>query len=221
MKIKKRKCKGTGRAKDHGCEIPSYIHRYGLCLNCFKKWLFGTPEGEKVLKSTQIRARKQNERDTKAENRAKKELGRKKSWYEGKLQGEVNAIVRLIDTDKGCISCNHGWGVKITRQFHAGHRISVGANATLRFHFDNIFKQCSICNNYKSGNERAYDEGILRYYGDVALETVKSLPSKFKAIHLTIPELKEKITIARTIKKKILSGSDFSRRELNNKLNIY
>ena len=221
MERKKKKCKGTGRAINNGCGVPSYIHRYGLCLNCFKVWLFGTTEGKKVLESTQIRAKKQSERVSKAESRNKKEEARTRSYYIRKLQDEVNAIVRLIDIEKGCISCDHGWGGKITRQFHAGHRISVGSNPTLRFHFSNIFKQCSICNNYKSGNERAYDKGLLKHYGAANLEIVQSLPAKFKSIHLTIPELIEKITIAWAIKKEILSGSDFTRRELNERLGIY
>lgn len=221
MESKKKKCKGTGRAKGHGCGVPSYVHKYGLCLNCFKEWLFGTDEGKKVLESTRIRAKKQSERNIKAENRKKKEEIRTKSYFEKKLQDEVNAIVRLIDTEKGCISCTHGWGGRITRQFHAGHRISVGSNPTLRYHFANIFKQCSICNNYLSSNEREYDKGILKHYGIENLEIVVALPAQYKAIHLSIPELKEKITIVRDLKKEILSGSDFTRRELNNRLGIY
>ena len=225
MKRKQKKCKGTGRAKGHGCGDSCFAHKYGLCLNCFKVWLFNTPEGKEVLESTKIRAKQRAKSDIeiarKKEAKAKKESIRKKSWYEGKLQDEVNAIVRLIDTEKGCISCDHGWNGKVTRQFHAGHRKSVGGHPSIRYHFSNIFKQCSICNNWKSGNERAFDSGIKRIYGAKNLQIVQSLESKYPSIHLSITELKEKIIIARQLKKEILSGKHFSRKELNDRLGIY
>lgn len=157
----------------------------------------------------------------KIEDSVKKEASRSKSYFEGKLQTEINSIVRLIDIDKGCISCNHGWTEPATRQFHSGHRISIGSNSTLRFNMFNIWKQCSICNNYLSGNERAFDKGILKIYGEVTLDTIKSLTAKYEAINLSKEELKEKIEIVRNIKKDILLGKDYSREEINQRLNIY
>ena len=221
MERKQKKCKGTGPAKGHGCGGDHYIHRYGLCIGCFKEWLFGTDEGKKVLEATKIRARKTAQKEAKKELNAKKEAARTKSWYEKKLQDEVNEIVRLIDTDKGCISCTHGWNKPATRQFHAGHRKSVGSNSTLRYHLFNIFKQCSICNNHLSGNERAFDEGILKHYGPWMLEQTQTLAAQFQVLHLSTGDLKEAITEARRIKKEILNGADITRTEINRRLGIY
>ena len=222
---KPKKCKGTGKAKGYGCGDPCFPHRYGLCLNCFKEWLFGTEAGKEVLNATRIQAKKkaktEAEKQARKETKAKKEAARNKSYFEKLLQKEVNEIVRIIDTEKGCISCTHGWGGKVTRQFHAGHRISVGSNPTLRYHFSNIFKQCSICNNYKSGNERAFDAGILKIYGAANLDIIQSLPVRFKGIHLSIPELKQKVQLARRLKKEILNGKHYTRRQLNEAMGIY
>ncbi len=216
-----KKCKGTGKALGSGCGEPKSIHKYGLCLDCFKHWLFNTDEGKEYLDKTQLRAKKRVVKEEKQKARIKKEEQRKKSYYEKQLQNEINAIVRLIDTDKGCISCDHGWSKPVTRQMHAGHYYSVGSNPTLRYHLFDIFKQCSICNNHKSGNERAYEAGILRIYGQGMLNYIKSLPSKYRSLNLSKEELKEKIKIARQIKRDILNGNDYNRSEINVKLGIY
>lgn len=150
-----------------------------------------------------------------------KELIKSKSYFEKLLQTEINSIVRLIDNDKGCISCDHGWTKEATRQWHAGHRLSVGSNPTLRFNLFNIYKQCSICNNWKSANEREYDKGIVNNYGIELLEYIKQLPDEFKELHLSIDELKTAIEKARKVKKEILSGIDYTRHEINEKIGIY
>lgn len=160
-------------------------------------------------------------KQSKKEFAIKKEASRSKSYFEKKLETEVNAIVRFIDTGKGCISCNHGWESNFTRQAHAGHRISVGSNPSLRYHLFDIFLQCSICNNWKSANEREYDKGIIKHYGQETLDYIKQLPSEVGSIHLSIDELKQAIINARKVKAEILSGTDYSREEINNLIGIY
>ena len=218
---KPKKCKGSGKAIGYGCGVPQILHKFGLCPACFKSWVFDTPEGSKYRESIQIRAKKHVQIESKKEQAKKKEENRKKSYFEKQLETEVNTIVRLIDHDKGCISCTHGWESNFTRQGHAGHRLSVGSNPTLRYHLFNIFLQCSICNDILSANEREYDKGIVRIYGPGMLDFIKSLPGRFPSIHLSIDELKEKIIIARKIIKEIHSGKDFTRTEVNQKLGIY
>lgn len=219
--MSEKKCKGTGKATGQGCGDKKPIHKFGLCLACFKGWLFGTDEGKIYLNSIQIKARKDVQTQSKQAFKQKKEETRTKSYFEKILQGEINQIVRLIDADKGCISCDHGWHSKATRQFHAGHRISVGANDTLRFNVYNIYKQCSICNNFKSANEREYDKGLIKYYGLSMLEYVRILPVQFPSLHLSKEELKEAIIKARRIKKEILEGKDYTRQQINDQIGIY
>ncbi len=120
-----------------------------------------TDEGKEYLKRIRNIGKKKAEQEDKKKLREQKQSIRKKSYYEKQLQTEVNRIVRLIDFDKGCISCNHGTD-KFTRQAHAGHKKSVGSNPTLRYHLDNIHKQCSICNAQLGGNPHEYYKGLVK-----------------------------------------------------------
>jgi hypothetical protein len=221
IKTKPKKCKGTSKAIGYGCGKSNIPHKFGLCSVCFRQWLFDTNSGLAFLESTKIRAKKQVQIEVKKGFNQKKEDAKSKSYFEKLLQTEINSIVRLIDTDKGCISCDHGWDGQWRRQRHAGHRISIGSNPTLRYNMFNIWVQCSICNNYLSGNERMFDKGILHHYGIETLELIKELPSKTGCLSLSKEELKETIEIARQIKKDIISGTDYSRDEINIALKIY
>jgi hypothetical protein len=221
IKPKIKLCKGTGKAIGNGCGMPEIPHKFGLCLSCFKKWVFNTPEGELFLKSTQIRAKNDVKMQNRKEQAVKKEESRNKTYFEKQLETEVNAIVRLIDSEKGCISCLHGWETNFTRQAHAGHRLSIGSNATLRFNVFNIFKQCSICNNHKHANDREYDKGLIKHYGIEMLDYILQLPAQYPSLHLSKDELKESIQKARMIKKNILEGIDYTREEINQKIGIY
>lgn len=217
---KQKKCKGTGKAIGYGCGEIKLLQKFGLCPYCFKGWLFSN-DGLPYLNSIQLKAKKQTITNKSKQIKEQKESIKSKSYFEKLLQTEINSIVRLIDNDKGCISCDHGWNKEATRQFHAGHRLSVGSNPTLRFNLFNIYKQCSICNNWKSANEREYDKGIVNHYCIELLEYIKQLPDEFKELHLSINELKTAIEKARKVKKDILSGIDYTRHEINEKIGIY
>jgi len=221
MKVNKKKCKGAGKAKGFGCGKEGYYIRYGLNSCCYSDWLLNTPEGKELLNKSEIKAKKKIEREIKIERKKQKDEVRKKSYYEKQLEIEVNTIVRLIDEDNGCISCSHGWDGNWTRRKNAGHRLSVGASPHLRYNFFNIYLQCSICNTHKSSNEREYDKGLFTHHGVDILEKAKSLSASFKSLHLSKEDLKEKIVIAKGIKKEILSGKDYTRNELNLLLKIY
>ena len=91
-----------------------------------------------------------------------------KSKLREKAQAIFNKYIRERDKDKPCISCGHTDG----RQFHAGHYKSAGQNPQLRFNELNVNKQCSICNNYKSGNLAEYRINLIKKIG---LENVEAL----------------------------------------------
>lgn len=228
MEPKANKCKGTGKAINHGCGQLSKNRQYGLCRDgnkCFFAWLYSTDEGSKVIKSYAIKAKKEvaetAENDKRKKKKELKESIKTPKDYKKDLQDIINPIVRLIDNNKGCISCDHGWGDNWTRQKHAGHRLSVGSTPELRFNVLNIYLQCSICNNWKSGNEREYDKGLINHYSQEQLDAVRNLRIKYPSLHITIPELKEAIIKAKKIKKDILKGKDFSRAEINEIIGIY
>jgi len=91
-----------------------------------------------------------------------------KSKLREKAQNVFNRFIRLRDKDLPCISCGHTHG----RQFHCGHFKSAGQNPQLRFNELNCSKQCSICNNYKSGNLAEYRKNLIKKIG---VENVEAL----------------------------------------------
>lgn len=100
-------------------------------------------------------------------------IKRRRDWLQ-EAQQAVNAWIRARDALLPCISCGrHHQG-----QFHAGHYRSVGAAPQLRFNDDNIHKQCSVCNNHKSGNAIEYRLGLIARIGEervIALESDNSV----------------------------------------------
>lgn len=114
---------------------------------------------------------KRDEVKSKAINKIKKEFKDNcKSSLLKLAQKEVNKYIRLRDINKPCCTCGHKEG----RQFHAGHYESVGGNYHQRFYTLNIHSQCSICNNYKSGNLTNYRSFMIDKYGIDKVEYIEN-----------------------------------------------
>jgi hypothetical protein len=116
-------------------------------------------------------------------------LDNDKSFQKAKSQRSFNEFIRLRDAHLGCVSCDkpsdwHG-------QWHCGHFKTVGARPDLRFNEDNCHKQCSVCNNYLSGNLIEYRRELENRIGtdrllalDVELKPKKYTAQDYKNIHL-------------------------------------
>ncbi len=161
IQTKPKKCKGTVKAKGYGCGRVVLKRTYGLCGKCLSEWIEKTDEGKEFLTGHTLRAKRLTEKQKRSEIRVKKQEVKTLNELKKELQTEINRIVRLIDFDKNCISCNHGMD-GFTRQAHAGHYHSVGSSPSIRFNIHNIHKQCSICNNFKSGALREYRQGLIK-----------------------------------------------------------
>lgn len=146
------------------------------------------------------------------------------SDYKSDLQTEINLIVRLIDKGHSCI-CNQDKRMKLIT---AGHYFSVGANETLRFNLLNIWGQDFDSNGAKGGQPIEFKNGLISLYGIDFFEQIELLKS-IKLIDLTIEDLKDKISIARSIVKWLkLQDRKFTTSErlelrikFNNQLSIY
>jgi hypothetical protein len=138
------------------------------------------------------------------------------------LQIKVNAMVREIDKDFGCICCG-----KITDKPHAGHYYHAGGHSWMRFNFLNIWTSCYNCNVNLSGNIAHYTKSIeklnvlQRLHNDL-LSTRENKP--------TLDQLKQSIKIIDTLKKqfKIIYPNKLTDSErvgvrlwLNDNLGIY
>ena len=131
-----------------------------------------------------ILAAANRERMQRKETRERKEkLKRRADWIR-EAQQAVNAWVRERDKGLPCISCgrhHHG-------QYHAGHYLSTGARANLRFDPTNIHKQCQPCNTHLSGNLLNYRIGLIAKIG---LEAVEKLEGDHATKKWPIDELRE------------------------------
>lgn len=143
-----------------------------------------TPEG--VEKHKKVKAKIQRER-TKARKEALKTRG---DWIKD-LQAVFNEFIRLRDRDQPCISCDttseelsEKWkGGK----WDAGHYRSRGSAPELRFHEDNVHKQCKRCNNQLSGNIVEYRKRLINRIGAERLEALEGPHSPLK---LSISDIK-------------------------------
>lgn len=98
-----------------------------------------------------------------------------------KAQDTFNKFIRLRDGNK-CISCG-----STTRQIHSGHYLSCGGHPELRFHPFNASSQCSLCNNWKSGNQKDYRIGLIQKIG---LSNVEWLEGPHQSANLTLDDIK-------------------------------
>ena len=133
---------------------------------------FGKQKAEKEYKATTRRMKA----DFRATDR---------SYWIKAAQVACNGYVRLRDAQKPCISC----GRFHDGQYHAGHYLSIGSCASLRFHAEfNIHKQCSVCNNHLSGNQVHYRVNLIDKIG---LAHVEWLEGKQEVQNWSIEDLQE------------------------------
>lgn len=80
-----------------------------------------------------------------------------------------NRFIRNRDKDLPCISCGDTNGV-----MEAGHYMSVGSLANLRFDENNCHKQCKICNSFKAGNIAEYRPRLIDKIGEEEVERLET-----------------------------------------------
>lgn len=119
--------------------------------------------------------------EAKAHREAKEKAKPRSKWLR-EAQASFNKWVRLRDADRPCISCG-----TTEAKWDAGHYRSVGSNPALRFEPLNNHKQCSQCNQHKSGNAIEYRIGLIARIGQ---EAVDWLEGPHQPRHYTIEDLK-------------------------------
>lgn len=220
MLVKKKKCKCI-KSDFNTCNELVIVYKFGMCRNCFIKWATTTEEGSVFIAKTAIKAKVYVKKENKIkDDKLKKEIT-PLNKLKKMLEHNINYIVRLIDAKKPCISCNHGKDTPYTRQMHAGHYFSVGSDPSLRYNVFNIYNQCSVCNNYKSSNERGYDIGLTNMYGKEYFDYVTSLKSLYPSIKLSRDEIYDAIDKSRELIKRLKNGELLDRSYINEYIGIY
>jgi len=207
MENKPKKCKGIGIAFGFtGCGIETLNREHGLCSACRYEFYMTDERGKIEFAKRKLKNHTVKEKAFKSDLRQKLKTN---ADYVKDLQKEINTIVRLIDRGSQCISTLKPLNAK----FDAGHFYSCGSNPSLRFHLDNIHAQSVYANQYLSGDQMNYLNGLKRVYGTEYKNHVIDLKRKYPILKLTIDELKEKIVIAKSIVFKL----KFEFRTLDNK----
>lgn len=84
-----------------------------------------------------------------------------------------NKHIRERDCKDGfgnCISCDNNINLKGA---HAGHYLSAGHNASMRFNENNVHLQCVRCNFHLHGNQANYRMGLIEKIGKEAVEKLE------------------------------------------------
>jgi len=169
----KKKCKGKGLAKGNGCNKLEFINPMckGLCSSCWKSWLLNSNEGKQYLSKVGLKAKKKvKHKKQQAKTKGLRQLMSVDAYRAKVLQPVINEIARLIDYGQPCIASG-----RTTGKMAGGHRKSVGTNRGIALNLHNIHIQSFESNSFRGGDERAYDAGIVREYGDTYLDYLISL----------------------------------------------
>lgn len=226
MEAKQKPCKGTGKAKDHGCGELSFKRVLGLCTDCYKEWLYSTDEGMERIKRHSLKA-KTDRKKVERIKACKTKIEVYSKEYKKTLQREINKLSRMIDQQfnyKYCIDCGNIYG----NQTDAGHFHSVGSHPSLRYNLHNIHSQASHCNRngLGGGKQFGYYKGLIKRYGDDYAELIdKTLPKLYPTLKLTPQEVFEALNTVRQIIRKFdkydFTNAVQAREELNNEIGIY
>lgn len=176
--------------KQHECKvcgsyfIKTYSSTQQVCsVACASK--YGRQKAEERLRKKQKSDRLQERKRMKA---LKEKVKTRSDWLND-LQAVFNKFIRLRDRDLPCISC----GRYHQGQWHAGHYRSRGAYPELRFDEQNVHKQCSVCNNHKSGNTTEYRINLVRKIGEKEVERLEM--KNHPPLKLTVDEIKALIKV--------------------------
>lgn len=135
-----------------------------------------------ALKKAEQR-RREKEKKERIALKVRKINAKPKTYWIKQAQQAVNAFVRARDSNLPCVSC----GTTSAAQWDAGHYRTTAAAPQFRFDPRQIHKQCSVCNQHKSGNIVPYRVELIKRIG---IETVEAIENNHERRSYTVEELK-------------------------------
>ncbi|PNM17201.1 protein NinG [Yersinia enterocolitica] len=133
--------------------------------------------------ASELKRRREKEREERKELKVRKINAKPKTYWIKQAQQAVNAFVRARDSNLPCVSC----GTTSAAQWDAGHYRTTAAAPQFRFDPRQIHKQCSVCNQHKSGNIVPYRVELIKRIG---IETVEAIENNHERRSYTVEELK-------------------------------
>lgn len=177
-----------------------------------------------IVEKNKIAKKKEEKKKSISEKSLLKEKLKTISDWHNELQKEINLIVRLIDKNHPCISSQRPLG----KSYDAGHLFGRQSNPHIRYHLFNIFAQSVHDNQWKSGNQLEFVNGIEFTFGTEVRDYCLSL-KRLSSLKLTIEEIKVFIQRAREVVRHLkFDDKNYSiqeridlRKEYNNFIGIY
>nr|WP_145555723.1 recombination protein NinG [Yersinia canariae] len=133
--------------------------------------------------ASELKRRQEKEREERKELKVRKINAQPKKYWIKQAQQAVNAFVRARDSNLPCVSC----GTTSAAQWDAGHYRTTAAAPQFRFDPRQIHKQCSVCNQHKSGNIVPYRVELIKRIG---IEVVDAIENNHERRSYSIEELK-------------------------------
>lgn len=156
-KIKKKKCK----VPDCRVEFTPSRPMQSVCgPACAGKW--AEILSEKNNAKERAKARK--------ERRDSMERAKDKGDLEKEAETACNAFIRYRDRKDPCISCGE---YSLSGYYDAGHFRAKSLQPALRYHADNIHKQCVHCNQHLHANLTKYEQRLIVKIGVDRVEWLK------------------------------------------------
>jgi len=223
IKPKEKQCKPINKAYGYescGKMFPPHKIIYaGCCQVCYWDWMQTTEAGQIHYQKQFLPKSQQKTRSREREEKRKTKIDlMTTSAYRSKILLPIlQKTARMIDYGTACIASDRFEG-----KMAGGHYFSVGSNATTSLNLHNIHIQSFQSNSWKGGDDKKYQEGLIKRYGHEYFEFVNAL-KKTPALHLTKDDMTEMKTKAQQIcneieKSKRLSSPE-ARISLRNKVN--
>ncbi|HDL8284733.1 TPA: recombination protein NinG [Yersinia enterocolitica] len=133
--------------------------------------------------ASELKRRREKEREERKELKVRKINAKPKTYWIKQAQQAVNAFVRARDSNLPCVSC----GTTSAAQWDAGHYRTTAAAPQFRFDPRQIHKQCSVCNQHKSGNIVPYRVELIKRIG---IKAVEAIENNHERRSYTVEELK-------------------------------
>lgn len=221
--IKEKPCRGVNKAFGFdACGKNTAYRKYGLCMNCYPKFILNDERGKVIMAKSLILAKSKVNKEnrlnkSKETQKAKIDLLSNDKYRSKYLQPIINEIARLIDYGQPCIATgNFG-------KMNGGHYVSVGANRTTALNLHNIHIQSFESNNFKGGDPIKYRHGIIERYGNDYFEFIEFL-QQHPPLHLTksdLIDLVKKATLIRNeLKNNNYEKTPLERIEFRNQVNL-
>lgn len=146
-----------------------------------------------------------------------KDLRTKKSQKVDPLLNAVNKIARLLDKDLPCLARPFNRD----NNYDGGHVIPRSRYPSLKYHLWNIHKQGRNSNKSQKDDDLMLD-GLRIRYGKERMDFVKNLHLKYPTLkHLTKEDLREALSRANEIIRRLEKGEKMERDYVNEFIGIY